>query len=119
MVTGTSACSSDAPTVERQPGKQLYVALGDSFTAAPYVPETDAANGCIRSSGNYPNLVIEARGDLQLIDVSCGGATSADMEAEQATSSGGTQPPQFDSLTEDASLVTLGIGGNDLSLIHI
>ena len=31
--------------------------MGDSFTAAPFVPLTDVAYGCYRSSNNYPSLL--------------------------------------------------------------
>ncbi len=34
-----------------------YVALGDSYTAAPGVPQTEQETGCLRSNGNYANLV--------------------------------------------------------------
>ena len=41
-----------------------YVALGDSFTAAPGIPETDGSDGCLRSSHNYPSLVAEQLGNV-------------------------------------------------------
>ena len=47
----TSSASADATKIRR------YVALGDSYTAAPYVYLTDVAKGCLRSSGNYPALL--------------------------------------------------------------
>ena len=43
----------------RQQPTFSYVALGDSFTAAPGIPETDGSDGCLRSSRNYPSLVAE------------------------------------------------------------
>lgn len=59
-----------------------YVALGDSYAAAPGVPEqTDAA--CGRSSANYPSLVAASRG-ARLKDVSCSGATTADSPSDRA-----------------------------------
>ena len=45
-----------------------YVALGDSYTAAPLVPETDRSDGCLRSSGNYPSLVAAAFEGTALAD---------------------------------------------------
>src|SRR4051794_41286504 len=49
----------------------------------------------------------------QFTDVSCGGADTTNMTQPQSTAFG-TAAPQFDALTPDTDLVTLGIGGNDL-----
>lgn len=89
-----------------------YVALGDSFTAAPYVPRTDLANGCFRSSGNYPSLVAEALG-ARLTDVSCSGADTSDVRGRQRVGLGGEVPPQLAAVEPDTDLVTLSLGGND------
>jgi lysophospholipase L1-like esterase len=90
-----------------------YVALGDSYTAAPLVPP--AAEGapatCGRSAGNYPNRLAKAL-DLRLTDVSCGGARVDDLWKPQAPG----VPAQFDALRTDVDLVTVGIGGNDNGL---
>ncbi len=93
-----------------------YVALGDSYTAAPGVPETEQQSGCLRSSGNYPNLVAAAL-ESQLVDVSCSGATSLALVGAQHTA-GQVQPPQYAALTAETSLVTLSLGGNDLELFQ-
>ena len=102
----SAAVTSDYP---------LYVALGDSYTAAPLVPKTDTTNGCLRSDQNYPSLVAAAMPGTQLVDVSCSGADSTSMVGAQRTQTQ-TQPAQFDALTEDTDLVTVGIGGNDFNL---
>lgn len=86
------------------PGDVQYVALGDSYAAAPGVPQTDQAGGCFRSNSNYANLLAEAAG-LYLTDETCSGATSDDVI--------GLQVP---SLSADTDLVTIGIGGNDFGL---
>jgi lysophospholipase L1-like esterase len=92
-----------------------YVALGDSYTAGPGIPtQTPDSGGCGRSDHNYPRLVAAALGVSQFTDVSCGSATTAHMTAPQALPGGLTNGPQFDALTPDADLVTLGIGGNDI-----
>jgi lysophospholipase L1-like esterase len=93
-----------------------YVALGDSYTAAPGVPVTDTSTGCLRSNGNYPALVAKAVG-ASYVDVSCGGASTTSLVGTQQTSTGPV-PPQFDALEESTELVTIGIGGNDLSLFN-
>ena len=107
-----STSASESPTATSDTA--TYVALGDSYTAAPGVPVTDTSNGCLRSSGNYPALVAEAL-DVSYVDVSCGGASTASLVGTQQTSTGPV-PPQFDALEESTELVTIGIGGNDLSL---
>ena len=91
------------------------MALGDSFVAAPLVPETNMTHGCLRSDHNYPHLAVRDLAGYQLVDVSCSGASTAEMTIPQVV--GGVEhPPQFDALSEDVDLVTLGIGANDFSL---
>lgn len=108
---GSGTEPSAAPSVP--PEISSYVAVGDSFTAAPYVPQTDLAAGCLRSSGNYPSLLAAAL-DAELTDVSCSGATSADLTAPQTVGFGQTTvPAQVDAVRPDTDLVTVGIGGND------
>ncbi|MFJ9894288.1 SGNH/GDSL hydrolase family protein [Streptomyces sp. NPDC091280] len=93
-----------------------YVALGDSYTAAPGITEpTGTPAGCDRSAGNYPAVVaaeLGLKGD-KFRDVSCSGATTADLTSAQDTDHG-TNPPQLRALSSDTRLVTIGIGGNDI-----
>jgi lysophospholipase L1-like esterase len=98
------------------PSYERYVALGDSFTAGPYVPNTDLADGCLRSSGNYPALVAERLDVDDFVDVSCSAADTADLVEPQNTFRDTTVPAQLDAVTAGTDLVTLGIGGNDLDL---
>jgi lysophospholipase L1-like esterase len=116
--TATTSPSASAPgsgSAAAKPRFRRYVALGDSYTAAPLVPNTDTTNGCLRSTNNYPALVAAALPGTELVDVSCSGADTADMVGFQETN-GEVKPPQFDALSEDTDLVTLGIGGNDFNL---
>jgi lysophospholipase L1-like esterase len=92
-----------------------YVALGDSYTAAPLVPSTDTSDACFRSDGNYPHLLAAELPDVRLTDVSCSGADSGSITAAQSLG-GHTVPPQLDAVSEDTDLVTIGIGGNDFGL---
>jgi lysophospholipase L1-like esterase len=85
-----------------------YVALGDSYTSAPGVPDQVDAN-CVRSDRNYPSLVAAAHRYRGFTDVSCGGATTVQMWQAQ-----GTNPAQLTAVTRDTDLVTLQIGGNDV-----
>jgi len=111
------ACQApDDPAPTRRDEPVDYVALGDSFTAAPGVPTTDGSDGCLRSSGNYPHLLATELPEVRLTDVSCGGADTTSMTQPHKTFSGATRPPQFDALSADTDLVSLGIGGNDFGV---
>jgi len=74
---------------------------------------------CGRSSSNYPTLVSDVLNVSRFIDVSCGGAVSADLTESQSTFGGGGVLPQYDALTPDVDLVTVGIGGNDIGLVQL
>lgn len=123
-----SACQSEptadrpAPTAKGQvaPGG-TYVALGDSYTAAPGIgPAADAEDpdACYRSQGNYPRLVARAAG-LRLVDTSCSGANTESIAGSQLTLSGKRRTPQLADLGTDPDLVTLSIGGNDFALFNL
>jgi len=90
-----------------------YVALGDSYTAGPDLPDqTGAIAGCEQSDSSYPYLVARSL-RLKLTDLSCSGATIASLSAPQITGDG-TNPAQLSALSAATTLVTLGIGGNDI-----
>lgn len=91
-----------------------YTALGDSYAAGYGVPNTIDVS-CGRSDHDYPHLSNKTLG-AGLTDMTCGGATTADMTQAQ---SGTDNPPQFDGLKSDTSLVTLTIGGNDIGFASI
>ena len=98
----------------------LYVALGDSYTSGPLIPnQVGTPPDCARSDHNYPTLTAVALG-LTLRDVSCSAATTKHMASPQTgLTLGGTNPPQFGGVTPDAALVTVGIGGNDADLVGV
>lgn len=96
-----------------RPTYDHYVAMGDSYTAAPYVPLTDVAGGCYRSSNNYPHLLANATHIEELQDRSCSGAQTTDLTGRQRTALNLRVPPQFDALSKKTDLVTLGIGANN------
>lgn len=95
------------------PGSE-YVALGDSYSAGYGLgdPTGLPVSACGQSAQDYPHRVA-ARFGLALHDVTCGGATTADIL-------GGHQfrgvPPQIEALSADTRLVTVTIGGNDADL---
>lgn len=113
---GPSTADPAPPTTTAPPSYDEYVAMGDSFTAAPYVPSTDLADGCLRSNGNYPSLVAERLGVAELTDVSCSAAEIRDLRRPQRTFRDNRVPAQLDALTRQTDLVTLSIGGNDFNL---
>ncbi|MER5257791.1 SGNH/GDSL hydrolase family protein [Streptomyces sp. NPDC002855] len=88
-----------------------YVAIGDSFAAGPLIPGQSQLS-CLRSGRNYPAVAAKALG-ARLTDVSCSGAKVSDFSGRQF----GLLPPQYDALKPSTDLVTLTIGGNDVSLV--
>lgn len=117
MTTALSAVLAGAALATTAPAQAAdadfrYVALGDSYTAAPLVPEVIPAGGCFRSTQNYPHLIAAALGVTDFADVSCSGADTPDMWASQLAGI----PPQLDAVTADTDLVTVSIGGNDFSI---
>jgi len=99
----------------------VYVALGDSYTSGPLVPTQHGDPiDCARSDRNYPSLVAGAFRPGTFVDVSCASAQTKHMtEPQTELSAGGTNPPQFNGLRRDATLVTVGIGGNDAGLVGV
>jgi lysophospholipase L1-like esterase len=91
------------------PPVHRYVALGDSYTAAPFVPTIIPANGCYQSTSNYPHLVAAAVHAVDFVDASCSGADTSDVWASQLPG----VPPQLDAVTSSTDLVTISLGGND------
>lgn len=97
-----------------------YVSLGDSYTAGPGIPKQQRdPTGCVHSDRSYPWLVaMSLHGGAVLHDVSCSGATTADMSQFQAVT-GGANPPQFRALDTGTRVVSLTIGANDIGFMQI
>ncbi|MFC4595678.1 SGNH/GDSL hydrolase family protein [Sphingobium tyrosinilyticum] len=94
------------------PQDARYVALGSSFAAGPGIdPAERPRTRCARSMLNYAHQ-LAARRRLTLVDVSCGGATTAHLLGPW-----NELPPQLDSVTADTRLVTVTIGGNDVGYV--
>jgi lysophospholipase L1-like esterase len=62
--------------------------------------------------------VAAAIGAATFTDVSCAGATTANMTAAQSVTLG-TNPPELNALRASTTLVTLGIGGNDIRFANV
>ena len=101
-------------------GLTTYVALGDSYSAAPGNPTTSTAGGCVRSDHDYPHLVAARLGIPKLVDVTCSGAQTKDFTGRQQPYDGSDPvAPQLDAVTSSVDLVTVSIGGNDLNLVGL
>jgi hypothetical protein len=99
---------------------ERYVALGDSFTAGPLIPQQNQTpSGCLRSDHNYPHLMAPSMRQPVLRDASCSGAETEDMTQPQNVDPDGPNPPQFDKLDRHTTAVTVGIGGNDIGFSEI
>lgn len=119
-----------------------YVALGDSYSAGfgvgPYVVNTTSgvplngtpdvgnfpANGCYQSTENYPKQIADALGlslgANNINDRTCSGAVTANIrDTPQLTMNGHLAPVQSDWLSATTDVVTLTIGGNDLTFADV
>lgn len=114
-VFGLSACAAIAhePTSLLAPGAR-YVAMGSSYAAGAGIGPlvADSPKRCGRTENNYAHLVA-ARMGLDLVDVSCGGATTAHILSPWSE-----LPAQIDAITPNTKLVTVTIGGNDLNYVR-
>jgi lysophospholipase L1-like esterase len=131
LVAVTSACTvaprlaaadqrvGATPAITANPASGVYVALGDSFTAAPLLPPLSKSRlTCLRSARSYPVLVAKALHPAAFADVSCYGASTADLARPERTVLG-TNPPQLTAVRAADSLVTVQIGGNDVGFDRI
>ena len=108
---GLTACQPPIP--------DRYVALGDSYTAGPLIPNqsTDPL-GCLRSDHNYPSIVKTRIKVTKFRDNSCSGATTTDLYNVQNVTPGPNQP-QLDLVDSETKVVTMGMGGNDIGFTDI
>ena len=115
--TGGTAPSPGATTPSAEStlahAYEQYVALGDSYTSAPGVPDQQPGP-CKQSTSNYPHL-LAARLGADLVDRSCGSAAIKDLTDPQYAD----VPPQLDALTPETDLVTLSIGANPTAFLTL
>ncbi|GCD91072.1 SGNH/GDSL hydrolase family protein [Nocardioides sp. LS1] len=114
--------TTSAATALRAPAYKQYVALGDSWSADVVFANSDgtpddtyAPIDCAQSHHNYPKIIAATLG-VPIKDATCGSATTDDFTAPQDLPAGGQNPPQFNRLTKQTDLVTVGIGGNDAGI---
>jgi lysophospholipase L1-like esterase len=88
--------------------------MGSSYAAGAGIGELapDTPPRCGRTVNNYARL-LAARLRLDLVDVSCGGATTANVLSPWSE-----LPAQIDAVTADTRLVTITIGGNDVNYVR-
>lgn len=87
-------------------------ALGSSFAAGPGI-EPIIDRNAMRSGSNYAHQLAEKL-DADLTDLTVSGATLSNVLDEVQDFRGNRFEPQLHSLPEDADIVTLTGGGNDL-----
>jgi lysophospholipase L1-like esterase len=95
-------------------GKPQYVALGSSFAAGIGLGERVAGSPlvCQRTVNSYPQTLARAAG-MSLVDMTCSGATTKHVLRGGQLFLG----PQLDGLGPETELVTVTIGGNDISYV--
>lgn len=106
------------PVVDTEVTSEIdYVALGDSFSAGPFITtmRTDP-QGCARSRSNYPAFLADWLDVATYTDVSCSAAVTGDLYRRMRMFDGNTTAPQLDAVSADTDLVTIGMGGNDFSI---
>jgi lysophospholipase L1-like esterase len=109
-----AACTDGATT------GLAYVALGDSYAAGYGLqPSTDQpVPGCAQSAQDYPHQLAAALG-VDLTDVTCSGAVTANITTTAENTGNGTAPLQDSALSDSTRIVTLTIGGNDLGFTDV
>ncbi|MEY9846441.1 SGNH/GDSL hydrolase family protein [Streptacidiphilus sp. MAP5-3] len=98
-----------------------YIALGDSFAAGPTLMPQDGyhPDPCLQSDVDYPHLLARDLGITAFRDVTCSGATSANVLTTPQTADlpgGSGVPLQIGAVSPSTALVTLTIGANDIDL---
>jgi lysophospholipase L1-like esterase len=111
---GGATHAADAADAAPSVGAGVYVAMGDSFAAGVGL-QPELSPLCGRSAQDYGNVVARKLEFAEFRDVTCGAAQVRDFSAPQVGAKGSV-PPQYDALTPDTTLVTVGIGGNDVGI---
>jgi hypothetical protein len=111
-VAATATAQAAAPPL-------VYVAMGDSYAAGSLVLPAKEVLTCARSAVNYASLIAKQLGPKTFRDVTCGAAQTTHFANPQPGIVLGTAAPQYDALSVDTTLVTVGIGGNDIGLVGL
>jgi lysophospholipase L1-like esterase len=93
-----------------------YVAVGDSFAAAPGVPDPAPPAGCRKSTNDYPSILARELDAISFVDVTCSGAKTADITTRAQRTTDGPVARQIDAVDASVDLITVTIGANDIGL---
>ncbi|MGW6695900.1 SGNH/GDSL hydrolase family protein [Rhodococcus sp. NPDC054953] len=115
VLTAPAPLGASTAAQAESPPPVGYVALGDSFSSGAGIAPNGSLGDCLRSEVNYPHLVAAAVRATTFRDVTCSGATTANLSDRQLPQTA----PQFDALSPDTTLVTVGIGANDIGLVSL
>lgn len=118
-ITLTAAVALATPSGATPISGGVYVALGDSYSAGPLIPPISDPLTCVRSKANYPSLLAKSQQVTTFRDVTCSSATTQNFAQPQKGAIAGTAAPQYNALSADTTLVTVGIGGNDVGLVGL
>ncbi|KAL2060335.1 hypothetical protein VTL71DRAFT_9730 [Oculimacula yallundae] len=91
------------------------ISLGSSFAAGPGIPPLSSPSAA-RSSKNYACL-LSSHFSFQHTDLTVSGAILPNITSEPQVLNGTTFPPQISGVTEDADIITITGGGNDLQYV--
>ncbi len=111
----TGGAPSTTTPADAVPREGTYVALGSSNAAGPGAGAL-LDGPCLRGEESYPR-VLAAQLGLELIDASCSAATIDNVVDTPQRFGSSEQPPQIEAVTEDAALITVTAGGNDMNYI--
>lgn len=118
MLVGLASvgCAATPPAGPGSAARSNYVAMGDSFAAAPGVPEPALPRGCHKSTNNYPAVLARRLATNAFQDVTCSGATTDDVVNREQRTDHGLIPRQLDMVGPPTDLITITIGANDVGL---
>ncbi len=103
-IAAAVACTTTVAAPASAADSLEYVALGDSYSAGVGTLVYDDSSGsCRRSPLGYPAQWAQSHPAYTFKNVSCSGATIADVEADQLST-----------LSSETDRVTITVGGNDV-----
>jgi lysophospholipase L1-like esterase len=109
---GSSGSSGTPPPATRF----NYVAVGDSFAAAPGVPDPAPPAGCHKSTNGYPAILARRLSATSFVNVTCSGAKTEDITVRAQQTKDGPVARQLDAVDASTDLITVTIGANDVGL---
>lgn len=86
-----------------------YVALGDSVAAGLGLNQTKIGSSCLQSPNGYPQLLAASK-NLQLINLSCSGATTNTVMHNQLDTAFSSGTP---------AVISLTVGANDMGWVQL